>query len=92
MLHKKNDLDPILFCKQQLPPEPFVILADVITQLRKILLPVNDQPGIIIIHIIPDHQLRHGMFDSFPVKFRDNLFDCPRLFPAVNLYYQNLHS
>ena len=57
VFNENHKLNFILLSKEQFPPEALMIIADVITQLRQVLLPVDNQPRIIVVHIIPDHQL-----------------------------------
>ena len=55
MFAQEYKLDVVILCQFQLLPETFVTLACIAAQLTQVLFPVDDQPGIIVVHVIPDH-------------------------------------
>lgn len=92
MLHKDHKPDPCINRPDQFFFKPLMLLADVPAQLLQVLLSVNDEPGIIQTHIIPDQKLAGKMPDAVLVKCLNDLPDCPRLFPAVYLYIHYDHA
>ena len=56
MFAQEYKLDVVILCQFQLLPETFVTLAYIAAQLTQVLFPVDDQPGIIVVHVIPYHQ------------------------------------
>lgn len=92
MFHKDHKPDSCVNRPDQFPFKPLMLLADVPTQLLQVLLSVDDEPGIIQAHVIPDQQLAGKMPDAVLVKCLDDLLDRPRLFPAVYLYIRYDHA
>ena len=92
MFHKDHEPDSCVNRPDQFLFKPLVLLADISAQLLQILLSVNDEPGIIQTHVIPDQQLAGKMPDAILVKCLDDLPDRPRLFPAVYLYIHYNHA